>query len=175
MNSLTNIKSYVLVNHVHQVSIKDILFWASIISTPLGLLQLLLITHANRSLGIPDTIFVFGDDVVLAILGQIAFLPTLVLAAKICPPGIEAVLFAFLMSVFNGASTVGTEIGAALTSYLGVTADNFDNLGLLTIICNLSSLYPLIFIGLLNGVGAKSEADLDNTSPQDISHQTEQT
>lgn len=139
------------------MAIKDILFWTSIASAPLGLSQLLLISHANRSLGIPDQAFVFGDDVALAIFGELAFLPTLVLAARICPPGVEAVLFATLMSIFNGASLVGTEIGAALTKYLGVTESNFDNLGLLTIICNVSSLYPLVFLGFLDGVGSTGE------------------
>ena len=143
-----------------RVSIRNVLFWSSIIATPLGLSSLLLITHTNRALGIPDGAFVFGDDVALAILGQVAFLPTLVLAAKLCPPGVEAVLFATLMSIFNGASTVGTEVGAGLTKVLGVTEDNFDNLGMLTIICSVSSLYPLIFIGWLDGVGDVVEEDL---------------
>ncbi len=144
-----------------KVPIKKILFWTSIASAPLGLINLLLISHTNRSLGIPDGAFVFGDDVVLAILGEFAFLPTLVLAARICPPGVEAVLFATLMSIFNGASTVGTETGALLTKMLGVTENNFDNLGLLTIICNLTSLYPLLFIGLLDGVGTLSESEIE--------------
>lgn len=126
----------------------------------------MLISHANRSLGIPDSAFVFGDDVVLAILGEFAFLPTLVLAARICPPGVEAVLFATLMSIFNGASTVGTEVGAVLTKMFDVTENNFENLGLLTIICNLTSLYPLLFIGLLDGVGTKSEAELEEEQQQ---------
>lgn len=147
--------------YLRSVAIKDILFWTTIASTPLGLIQLLLITHANRTLGIPDGAFVFGDDVVLAILGEFAFLPTLVLAAKICPPGVEAVLFATLMSIFNGASTVGTEVGALLTKYLDVTESNFSNMGLLTVICNLTSLYPLLFIGLLDGVGTMSEAEME--------------
>lgn len=108
--------------------IKDILFWSSIASFPLGMLPVLLITHLNRAIGIPDTALIFGDDVALSALGQISFLPTLVLAAKLCPPGIEAVLFATLMSIFNGASTVGTELGAALTKAFGVTESNFDNL-----------------------------------------------
>ncbi|CAJ1943633.1 unnamed protein product [Cylindrotheca closterium] len=146
--------------------IKDILLWSSILSTPLGLSSLLLITHANRSLGIPDGAFVFGDDVALSILGEIAFLPTLVLAARLCPPGVEAVLFATLMSVNNGASTLGTEIGALLTKQLGVTETNFDNLGLLTVICNLSSLYPLLFIGWLDEVGGKSEEELEQEQEQ---------
>jgi hypothetical protein len=65
------------------------------------------------------------------------------------------------MSIFNGASTVGTEVGAGLTKLMGVTEDNFDNLGMLTIICNLSSLYPLLFIGWLDEVGDASEEDLE--------------
>ena len=56
--------------YLRRVAIKDILLWTSIISAPLGLTQLLLITHYNRVLGIPDGAFVFGDDVVLSILGK---------------------------------------------------------------------------------------------------------
>lgn len=156
---------------LREVPIKKILLWTTIASAPLGLINLLLISHANRSLGIPDGAFVFGDDVVLAVLGEFAFLPTLVLAARICPPGVEAVLFATLMSIFNGASTVGTEVGALLTKMLDVTENNFDNLGLLTIICNLTSLYPLLFIGLLDGVGTMSEAEMEAKAEKEISSQ----
>ena len=144
--------------------IKDILFWTTIASAPLGMIQLLLITHVNRDIGIPDGIFILGDDVVLSILGEFAFLPTLVLAARLCPPGVEAVLFATLMSIFNGASTVGTEVGAALTKYLGITESNFDNLALLNVICSLSCLYPLLFIGWLDDVGGKSEEEQGEVS-----------
>jgi len=143
-------------------SIKDILFWSTIISFPLGLLDLVLITHANRLIGLPDTWFVFGDDVVLSVLGEIAFLPSLVLAARLCPKGVEAVLFATLMSINNGAGTVGTEIGAFLTKTLAVTETNFDNLALLSFVCNLTSLYPLLFIGWLDGVGSVSEQDIED-------------
>ena len=150
--------------YLRRVAIKDVLLWTSLISVPLGLTQLILISHYNRELGIPDGAFVFGDDVVLSILGQIAFLPTLVLAAKLCPPGVEAVLFATLMSIYNGASTVGTEVGAALTKILGVTENDFSNLALLTIICNVSSLFPLVFIGCLDGVGDESQEGMEGKS-----------
>jgi hypothetical protein len=66
------------------------------------------------------------------------------------------------MSINNGAGTLGTEIGALLTKWLGVTESNFDNLALLSIICNLSSLYPLLFIGWLDEVGSVSEKDVEN-------------
>jgi hypothetical protein len=66
------------------------------------------------------------------------------------------------MSINNGAGTVGTEIGALLTKWLGITESNFDNLALLSILCNLSSLYPLLFIGWLDEVGSVSEQDIEN-------------
>ena len=143
--------------------IKDILLWSSIIAVPLGLLPILLVTHLNRELGIPDQALIYGDDVALSVLGEIAFLPTLVLAAKLCPPGVEAVLFATLMSIKNFSGTVGTELGALLTKLLGVTESNFDNLSLLIWICNLSSLLPLLLIGWLDKVGDQSEAELEAT------------
>ena len=90
-------------NYLQEVALKPLFAALSVTGTALGLTQLLLITHYNRVLGIPDTFFLFGDDLVLTVLGQLAFMPLLVLAASLCPPGVEGTLFALLMSVFNGA------------------------------------------------------------------------
>jgi hypothetical protein len=76
-------------------------------------------------------------------------MPVLVLAARLCPPGVEATLFATLMSISNGAGVVGGLLGAELTQVLGVTSENFQNLALLLLLCNVSSLFPLPFLGLL--------------------------
>lgn len=76
-------------------------------------------------------------------------MPVLVLAARLCPEGMEATLFATLMSVSNGGSVLGGLLGAGLTQLFGVTKDRFDNLALLIILCNLSSLLPLPLLGLL--------------------------
>ena len=84
-------------------------------------------------------------------------MPVLVLAAKLCPPGMEATLFATLMSVSNAGSVTGGLVGAGLTKLLGVTRESFGNLPLLIIICNLSSLLPLPLLRLL-----PDEEDSDN-------------
>lgn len=76
-------------------------------------------------------------------------MPVLVLAARVCPPGIEATLFASLMSISNGAGVVGGLVGAGLTQALHVTSTDFDNLALLLVICNFSSLLALPLLGLL--------------------------
>jgi len=43
--------------------------------------MLLLVTHSNRALGIDDHWFSLGDSLVLTVMGQIAYMPVLVLAA----------------------------------------------------------------------------------------------
>lgn len=121
--------------------------------------QLLLVYHMNRQLGIPDELFTFGDDVILAVLGQIAFMPTLVLAARLCPPGVEGTLFALLMSIFNGGAIVGSELGALLTRTMGVTDVDFRNLGMLIAVCNLSSLLPLPFLKWVDAVETSVEEE----------------
>jgi folate/biopterin transporter len=123
--------------------------WTTIVSTLLGMTMLLLVTHTNRAIGIDDYWFSLGDSLILTVMGQIAYMPILVLAARLCPPGVEATLFALLMSVTNLAGLLSYEFGALLTHWLGVTETNFDRLWLLVLITNLSTLLPLPFLGWL--------------------------
>jgi len=89
-------------------------------------------------------------------------MPVLVLAARLCPEGMEATLFATLMSVCNGGSVVGGLLGAGLTQLFGITKDRFDNLAPLIILCNLSSLLPLPLLGLLPGDHPDGNPDDDS-------------
>jgi folate/biopterin transporter len=128
-----------------------------VLSTVLGMTMLLLVTHANRALGIDDHWFSLGDSLILTVMGEIAYMPLLVLAARLCPPGVEASLFALLMSVSNFAGLVSNESGAILTHLMGITESNFNNLPLLVIITNLSTLLPLPFLGWLPAADPQSE------------------
>ncbi|PIM97455.1 hypothetical protein CDL12_30075 [Handroanthus impetiginosus] len=131
------------------VRLRKIFLVTTVIGSALGMTQVLLVTGLNRRLGINDEWFAIGDSLVITVLGQISFMPVLVLAAKICPEGMEATLFATLMSISNGGSVLGGLIGAGLTQLFGVTKDRFDNLTFLIILCNLTSLLPLPLLGLL--------------------------
>ncbi|MBF2079088.1 MAG: folate/biopterin family MFS transporter [Synechococcales cyanobacterium T60_A2020_003] len=128
------------------VPFRQIFAWTTILSALLGMTALLLVTHANRAIGIDDYWFSLGDSLVLTVMGQIAFMPVLVLAARLCPKGVEATLFALLMSVFNLAGMISHELGAGLTYIMGVTETNFENLWLLVILTNVTTLFPLLFI-----------------------------
>ncbi|CAN4099609.1 unnamed protein product [Withania somnifera] len=144
-----------------KVPLRKIFFVTTIIGSALGMTQVLLVTGLNRKFGISNEWFLIGDSLILTVLGQAFFMPVLVLAARICPLGMEATFFAALMSIANGGSTLGGLIGAGLTHILGVAKDKFDNLALLIIICNLSSLLPLPLLGLLPRDEPDSEANTD--------------
>ncbi|XP_076919784.1 folate-biopterin transporter 1, chloroplastic-like isoform X1 [Bidens hawaiensis] len=131
------------------VPLRKIFLGTTVIGTALGLTQVILVTGLNRKFGISDEWFAIGDSLIITVLGQASFMPVLVLAARLCPEGMEATLFATLMSVSNGGSVLGGLFGAGLTQVLGITKDTFDNLALLIVICNLSSLLPLPLLHLL--------------------------
>ncbi|XP_065863285.1 folate-biopterin transporter 1, chloroplastic [Euphorbia lathyris] len=132
-----------------KVPLRKIFVFTTISGTALGLTQVFLVTGLNREFGISDEWFAIGDSLILTVLAQASFMPVLVLAAKLCPEGMEATLFATLMSISNGGSVLGGLIGAGLTQLFGITRDSFDNLAALVILCNLSSLLPLPLLGLL--------------------------
>jgi folate/biopterin transporter len=132
-----------------QIPFRVILGWSIVISAVLGMTTLLLVTHANRAMGIGDRWFSLGDSLILTVMGEITFMPILVLSARLCPAGIEASFFALLMSIWNLSGLLSHELGALLTHWLGVTETNFERLWLLLVITNLSSLLPLPFLPLL--------------------------
>ncbi|AEC08625.1 Folate-biopterin transporter 1 [Arabidopsis thaliana] len=131
------------------VPLRKIFLVTTIFGTGLGMTQVILVSGFNRQLGISDEWFAIGDSLILTVLAQASFMPVLVLAARLCPEGMEATLFATLMSISNGGSVLGGLMGAGLTQAFGITRDSFGNLSTLIILCNLSSLLPLPLLGLL--------------------------
>jgi MFS family permease len=132
--------------------------WGIFVSTALGMTTLLLVTHTNRLLGIDDHWFSLGDSLILTVIGQIVFMPVLVLSTKLCPPGIEATFFAVLMSVMNFGATISYWLGSLMMKWLGITEYQFDSLWLLIIITNCTSLIPILFIKWL----PDAQVDIDN-------------
>ncbi|MEM7795253.1 MAG: folate/biopterin family MFS transporter [Cyanobacteria bacterium P01_C01_bin.118] len=154
------------------VPFRTIFAWSTVLASLGGMTTLLLVTHTNRTLGIGDQWFSLGDSAILTVMGQIAFMPVLVLSARLCPAGVEATLFALLMSIVNLAGLVSHELGALLTHWLHVTETDFDNLWLLVTITNLTTLLPLPLLFLLPDASASSTTDLatveisDATAPE---------
>jgi folate/biopterin transporter len=150
---------------LRSVPFRVIFGWTTVISAFLGMTMLLLVTHTNRIMGIDDHWFSLGDSLILTVMGQVAYMPVLVLAARLCPPGVEATLFALLMSVTNLAGLLSYELGALLMQWLGVSETDFTQLWLLVVITNLSTLLPLPFLGWLPGADESSLSGINELLP----------
>jgi len=155
---------WIFQRYLKTVPFRTIFAWTTVLSATLGMTALLLVTHTNRSLGIDDHWFSLGDSLILTVMGQIAYMPVLVLAARLCPPGIEATFFALLMSVTNMAGLLSHEFGALITYWMGITPTNFDRLWQLVVIANLSTLLPLPFVGWLPTTDPQTDAQTERTA-----------
>ncbi|OEL36321.1 Folate-biopterin transporter 1, chloroplastic [Dichanthelium oligosanthes] len=136
-----------------EVPLRKIFLVTTILGSALGMTQVLLVTGLNRKLGISDEWFSIGDSLIITVLGQLCKRIMIGHGKDVNieenSKGVEATLFATLMSISNAGGVAGGLVGAGLTQFLGVTRDNFENLPLLITVCNLSSLLPLPLLGLL--------------------------
>ena len=141
--------TYLYSKYLRNVPYRKFFLFLILLSAFMGATPVILVTHINARIGVPNGFFAVGDDLFLSVIGQIAMMPCLVLAAKLCPVGIEASLYASFVSVLNFAGIFSEYTGAALTHLFGVTSQDFTYLPHLMITCTLSSLLPLLFYRLL--------------------------
>lgn len=132
-----------------ETPLRKMFLWSALAGTGLGMTQLILILRLNKQWGLSDELFALGDSALLTVLGQVSFMPVLVLAARLCPEGVEATLFATLMSVLNGGAFMGSALGSLLTKLFGVTSTDFGNLAPLVAVCTLTTLAPLPLLRML--------------------------
>lgn len=88
-------------------------------------------------------------DAVLQAIARIKWMPLLVLAARLCPPGIEGTFFALLMSVDNLGTLSSSWVGSILLKATGIRRTNFQYLWLTVLIRNGMRLLPLPFLFLV--------------------------
>jgi len=128
------------------IQLRTILKWTCIFGVILGIFTLILVTRVNKLIGIPDTLFVILDDIILSIFYKITLLPILVIATQVCPSGLEGMLFATIISANNLSNIIGKLLGGLLTKLMGITNDNFTNIPFFIILTNLFGLIPLLFL-----------------------------
>lgn len=125
-----------------RVPLRTIILWAIGISATATFAYLL---YRDRTSAIIIDIG-FG---VLAMLTQLALLD---LAAKACPPHVEATFFALLMSVYNLAMQLSTNVGARLYDRIGFT-------GLVFVSASMTALaYVLVPWVRIDAIEARARA-----------------
>lgn len=145
------------------VSIKKLFVWIIFIGIILSMPSLGLVYGWYEYLGMSPRLFAMADEFISAPLTEIAFIPLMVVVARICPKGIEATMFALLASVMNIGLAVSDAGGALLVRLFDVhqatdtMAANYMHLDKVLWIAIFSSLLPLPFIGKLPDVRATGD------------------
>ena len=131
------------------VSFRKIFFWTLTLSWVLKWSYMVLIFRLNLDLGIPDIWFALADSIILTLIGQCILMPVVVLGARICPPGVEASLYATLMSISNLAGVISSEWGSVFANMFNVDRNHFENFWKLIVLCNIIDLLPIASVRLL--------------------------
>ena len=93
--------------------------------------------------------FASVDSAIYYMAWQLKMLPVYTLAAKVCPPGIEATLTALIAAVSDLSASVSQFWGSWLTSYFRVTQTDFSNIWLLYLVRTGCKLLPLPLVLLV--------------------------
>jgi len=131
------------------VSYRRIFLVAQIAMIFSNMFDFVLVKRWNLLLGIPDIVFMVGDDTFTAVMGRFFSMPMFVLAAKVCPDNIEATLFALLMALSNLGSAVSSFFGVTLCEFFGIVGDSFEHLPEAVLTKALFRLLPIPLIFLL--------------------------
>jgi hypothetical protein len=124
-----------------------------------NLMDLVIVSRVNKSVGIPDECLIFGDITLTPMVKRFLMLPTFVLAAKICPEGAEATLFSLLMALSNFGSDVAIYFGSFLVVVLGVDEDHYGNFLWVIVVKSLFRLSPIPLFYILLPTGSPQRDD----------------
>lgn len=120
-------------------------------------------SRLNLQLGIPDEFLVFGEEVFIDAIAVLNSQPFFIFAAKLCPPGVEASMFALFMGLSNFGNDAGRYLGSSLLKYLGnPSKPGYEGIATYSFVKSLMRALPVLLVPFLvpNGSPADSAAAL---------------
>lgn len=142
---------------MHKWTYRRIFMITSILFMVTCIPNILLFRRWNVQVGIPDTVFVLGSEVVQTVIAQLNSMPFGVIMLGLCPPGMEASLYAIMAGSSNLGNAFASYKGAAVLEWLDVKPSGnmtgesaqFNNLWIASTISLCIQVVPLFFIMIL--------------------------
>ncbi|KAI4838291.1 folate transporter 2 [Plasmodium brasilianum] len=129
--------------------LKKSLIITTLVSFPIYISPIILTEKINKYFGISDELFVLSGGFLIEAITEIQLLPLFILTANICQPGLEASVFATILSVKNLGSLTKKGTSSFLTYLMNIDSYNFDSLSVYILICGLFLLLSLTLVPLL--------------------------
>lgn len=138
--------------HLSQGTFRRAFMVSHAIKIAASLFDVMIVTRMNLAMGISDLVmFTLGDAVLFQATNRLDIMPAIVLTSKVCKPGMEASVYALLVSYQNLGVAVSRTMGDALVDELGVRTlepCKFDKLPLAIVIAHVllpALVFPLIY------------------------------
>ena len=71
--------------------------------------------YVTERLDIDPKVFLMLNSIVYSFIGQLSFLPMIVIATNLSPPGMEGTIYSFFMAVSNASGIISRELSSLLT------------------------------------------------------------
>ncbi|CAA0808937.1 Probable folate-biopterin transporter 7 [Striga hermonthica] len=136
-------------SRLKSISSRKLIMAVQVSMSVLMMSDFLFVKGVYREIGLPDSVYVVVFSGLLEVLYFFKILPFSVLVAKLCPPGCEGSVMAFVMSAFALALIVSGYLGVALAAFVGVDGDDFSGLPLGLLIQAACTLLPVFWVSFV--------------------------
>ncbi|TMW55407.1 hypothetical protein Poli38472_013298 [Pythium oligandrum] len=126
--------------------------------------EYVLVARWNVAFGVSDRFFIFGDEILSDVVARLKHMPSLVLCAKICPPGIEGTMFALLMSIYNFSWSAASYGGSWLCTYLHISKADFSGLPSAVVVRGVAKVVPIFLLFMVPATTSIHSAALGSTA-----------
>lgn len=135
---------------------------ATLLCAVISATPLIQVWRLNRRWGIDDHVFALVDTFIIDLIGEILWIPVLVLCSRLCPPSAQGTTYAIFLSIHNLGGWMAGMLSSATIWMLGITRDDLSNLQWLIAICCLANLVPLCFLPLVPNLDPEAMRDSEN-------------
>lgn len=99
---------------------RQLLLVSNVAICVLSVSDVIFFLRLNVAMGIPDHAFILGSNVLGSILSQWQWMPGVVILSQLCPPGLEATMYALLAGCHNLGGAIASSTGAWVLQVLSV-------------------------------------------------------
>lgn len=176
IGSLTLLGTTAMYNaYFRDMPFRRLFFRIQLASAAVSFAEFVLVSRWNLAFGVGDRFFIFGDEILSDVVARLKHMPSLVLCAKICPPGVEGTMFALLMSIYNFSWSVSSYGGSWLCRTLLISKTDFSGLPLAVVLRSAAKVVPLLLLFMVPATTSIQSSTLASKSePMDVTPVAEQ-
>lgn len=141
--------SYIYGAYLGSTPLRKLFIGLQLLNVAASALDLMLALRWNEAIGVDATVFAGVDQAIFYCAWQLKNLPVYTLAAKLCPPGVEATLTAGIAGLNDLSGALAQFFGAWLTRVCGVSGTRMDNVWLVYVVRTLCKLLPIPLVVLV--------------------------